>query len=80
MYRYMNAHTFFYLVWVLSWIIGLKSIRCDCPAVPVALAAVVNNEAHKRETQGDHHPDLSFAPRGDQLGLGSSRTLKTNIH
>lgn len=76
----MNAHIFYlFFVGVLSWIIGLKSIQCDCRAVPVALAAVVNNEAHKHETQGDHHPDLSVALRGDQLGLGSSRTLRTNI-
>lgn len=31
----------------------------------MALAAMVNNKAHKHESQGDDHPDLSFALRWD---------------
>lgn len=60
---------------VCVWIIGWKSIQRDHPAVPVALAAMVNNEVHKHERQGDDHRDLSFALRGDQLRHRSSRTL-----
>lgn len=62
-----HRHTHNFLVGVLSWIIGWKSIHWDRPALPVALAAMVNKEAHKHERQGDDHPDLSFALRGDQL-------------
>lgn len=65
------------MVGVLSGIIGWKSIQQDHPAVPVALAAMVNKKAHKHERQGDDHPDLSFALRGDQLRPRSSRTLNT---
>lgn len=56
-----------FLVGVLSWIIGWKRIQRDCHAVPVALSAMVNNEAHKHERQEDDRPDLSYALKGAQL-------------
>lgn len=77
-HTYICRHTdffYFFSVGVLSWIIGLRGIQRDLAAVPVALAAMVNKEAHKHERQGDDHPDLSFALRGDQLRPRSSRTF-----
>lgn len=63
------------LVGILSWIIGWKSIQWNLLAVPVALSAMINNEARKHERRVDDHPDLSCALRGDPLGPESSRTL-----